>query len=223
MNDSKKRLIKEEFFDICAGIAFPMIVQIMFSATIIIFADYVSTSFWISLVALLVGEGFVVVAYYLFGNKSGSVAYTNFVVAEQIRVDGQPDYRRGGEYAPYKGFVIGFISTIPYIIVHILYCIFPGVSFLEFFLYFAFGWAVYPIYLGTQSISAFSMLFVLVLTVIHGAGYIIGKKQEFKRREAVRLADEATAAEFARREQEKLERAQRQREQAKEQAKKKKK
>lgn len=223
MNGNKKRLIKEEFFDICAGIAFPMIVQLMFSATIIIFADYVGTSLWISILALVIGEGFILAAYYLFGNKSGSVAYTNFVVAEQIRVDGQPDYKRGGEYAPYKGFLIGFISTIPYLIVHIFYCIFPNASFLEFFLYFGFGWAVYPIYLGTQSISAFSMLLVIVLTVVHGVGYIVGKKQEFKRREAVRLADEATAAEFERREREKQERAQRQREQAKEQAKKKKK
>lgn len=219
----KKRLFKEEFLDICAGVAFPMIVQIMFSVTIIMFADYAATELWIGIVALVVGEAFIFVAYFMFGNKNGSVAYTNFVVAEQIRVDGQPDYRRGGEYKPYKGFLIGFISTIPYLIFHIFYCIFPNADFLEFILLFGFGWAVYPIYLGTNSINALSMLFVFVLTAIHGVGYIVGKNKEFKRREAIRIADEATAAEFERRERERQERAERQREQAREQAKKKKK
>lgn len=223
MNENKKRLVKEEFLDICAGIAFPMIMQIMFSVTIILFADYAESELWIGIVSLVIGEAFIFVAYFMFGSKNGSVAYTNFVVAEQIRVDGQPDYRRGGEYKPYKGFLLGFITTIPYLIFHIFYCIFPNASFLEFILLYAFGWAVYPIYLGTGTINAFSMLFVSVLTVIHGVGYIVGKNKEFKRREALRLADEATAAEFERREIEKQERAQRQREQAKEQAKKKKK
>ncbi len=213
MESNKKRLIKEEFLDICAGIAFPMIVQIMFSVTIILFASY--SDFVVSLISLLIGEAFIFVAYFSFGMKNGSVAYTNFVLADKIRQDGDPNYKKGGEYAPYKGFMLGFITTIPYLIFHIFYCIFPNADFLEFLLLYAFGWAVYPIQLGTGNISALSMLFVIAPTVVHGCGYILGKHREFKRRETLRIADEATAAEFERREREKRERAERQREQSK--------
>ncbi len=208
-----------EVLDLLSGAMFPLIIQVVFGATIIFFAD--ADTLAIQIIALVFGEGILAAAYVMFGMKNGSVAYTRTVQAGKIRTDNdRPDFKKAGEYAPWKGFVIGFISVLLYLIFHVIYVLFPN-SFCEFLLLYIFGWAVYPVRIATNVISPWCMLIAIYPIILHGIMYIVGMKREYKKQEVIRIADEAAAAEFEQMRLEREKRAEEQRAQAQKNKKKK--
>ncbi|MCD8200838.1 MAG: hypothetical protein LUD47_02065 [Clostridia bacterium] len=223
---SKDYTPAREFVDLLAGAAFPFIIQLVFSATVMVFANAMD-AVAVVIIALVIGEGLLIGAYVLFGMRSGSVAYSRFVQGQKIR-DEDPlmnaGFKKVGEYKIYKGFLIGFISIVPCIIFHIFYLAIPN-SFCEFLMQYVFSWEFAPsiIYVSCGGITiaelppyvnALSMLVAIYPIILHGTMYYVGMKREYKKQEIVRIADEARAKEFEEMERERQERAERMRAEA---------
>ncbi|MCD8206087.1 MAG: hypothetical protein LUD29_05700 [Clostridia bacterium] len=222
---SKDYTPSREFVDLLAGAAYPFIIQLVFSATVMVFANAMDSP-WIVIIALVIGEGLLIGAYVLFGMRSGSVAYSRYVQGQKIRDESEENagFKKVGEYKLYKGFLIGFISVVPCIIVHFFYLVTPN-SVCEFLMQYIFSWEFAPtiIYKSFNDIAigdvelwinAISLLVCIMPIVLHGAMYYVGMKREYKKQEIVRIADEARAREFEEMERERAERAERMRAEA---------
>ncbi|MBD5636972.1 MAG: hypothetical protein HDP28_04010 [Clostridia bacterium] len=105
------------------------------------------------------------------------------------------DHHPEREYAPWKGFYIGFLIGIPVIVFAGLSCI-PGAfinGFGRFFLIMFAGFAIVPVSwifggfsAGVSSgMYACSMLFVLLPVIVTGVFYIIGAHVEKKRKKVI--------------------------------------
>lgn len=180
MKEEKGKKIRLEIFDLLSGAAFPFMIMLIFSASILSFASVDDMT--MSIVITVIGEVMLAAALFIFGRQNGVVAYRKSVQQSKKREIGTSDTKAllgVGEYSLYKGFLIGFITCIPYIIFEIINCIFPN-SFCEFLLQYAFGWAYYPLHYVKVS-EWLNLLWVIPATCVHALAYFIGGKIEKKK------------------------------------------
>ena len=187
-----------EFKDLLTGTAFPIILQLILSASIILFADY-TEEIALSVAALLFGEFLLNGAYAVFGRQNGITAYRHTVQGEKKR-SLQPDdvaaRFKTGEYAVWKGIVIGFISVVPFAVFQFVNCLAPN-TFCEFLLQYAFGWAVFPFRLIGQAAGELSQwlnfVWLIIPIGVHTGAYVWGaaveKARQLKAAEAQNFKD----------------------------------
>jgi hypothetical protein len=177
-----------EVSDLLQGAALPFIILIIFSTTIMLFAEYDDLA--IRLLAIVGGLILVTVAYIIFGRQNGAVAYRKYILGSKKRELGTSDKKaiyKTGEYALYKGFLIGFITVIPYIILQIINIIVPN-SVVEFLLIYACGWAYYPFkFFGAP--EAVNLVMIILPIGTHALGYYLGKIKEIQMQQ--RIAEES--------------------------------
>lgn len=180
-SQQKRRKFFLELKDLVLGAVYPFVLMCVLSVSIIALA--LTDDVVLNVIGVCVGEVFLFVAYVIFGRQSGITAYKRTVSGERKRnlaVEDITVYYKTGEYAPYKGFLIGAISTLPYLIFQMLYFIAP-LDFFSFLLEYAFAWAVMPFSFIENAPAALNLLSVVPSIAIQGAAYIIGKKTEEKR------------------------------------------
>lgn len=184
-----------ELKDLLAGAAFPFMLQLIFSASVILFASY-TEELGLSIAALVFGEILLSGAYAIFGRQNGAVAYRRTVQNAKKREAGSREPRAVlyvGEYALYKGFAIAFISCVPFIIFQIINAAAPNKP-CEFILMYAFGWAWYPfelIKLSGAKISGFlNLIWVIIPVAVHALAYFLGARREKKKQDLVAKAQE---------------------------------
>lgn len=188
-NSDKKFTFIYEARDIFAGTAFPLMLQMILSVTFIgMTTSFSSDDLALSIVLLSIGELFVGASYIIFGRQSGITSVRRIVQNSKKRDMGTTDKQALlyiGEYSAYKGFVMGFVSCVPYIIFQIIQCIAPNM-FCEFVLQYVFGWAALPLTLGGSQVSSwFNLLFVIYPVVVHGLAYIICAHNEWNKQQKV--------------------------------------
>lgn len=175
-----------EFYDIMAGVAFPFIVMLVISSTVILFASF-SGDIGISLVALIGGEIMMIAALIAFGRANGNAAYAKTVLNNQKRGLGSTDEKvlaKTGEYSLWKGILIGAILCIPFLIVQIIELCYDN-SVCTFCLQYMFGWAYYPFsYLG-KDYQALNLIMIILPIGTHALGYFLGKLKQIKIQQAV--------------------------------------
>lgn len=188
-NSSFKKLWFE-IKDMLSGAAFPLMLMAVFGATIIQWVESADDAVMRGAI-LIIGEIFLIVAYCIFGRQNGIVAYRKTAAQSKKRELGVDDIRvnwHTGEYAPYKGFIIGFITCIPYMLFEIIECSAPN-AFCRVVLSYGFGWAYYPFRLLGLS-GWFGLLLTIPLTGIHALAYILGAHGERKKMELIVAAQQ---------------------------------
>lgn len=180
------RRIWLECKNMIADVAFPFIVMIVLSTTIISFASY-SADLGISLIALIGGEIMITAALVVFGRANGGTAYGKTVLNEQKRSLGSTDEKvvcRTGEYALWKGILIGAVLCLPFVIFQVIELCYDN-SVCNFALQYICGWAYYPFsYLG-KGYQALNFILVILPIAAHTTGYYLGKLKQIKVQEAV--------------------------------------
>lgn len=178
---SRKRKFLYELKDILMGVAFPLMLTIVLSSTIIAFASY-SDDIVISLFALIGGEIMVFGAMFVFGRANGNTAYKKQVLNEQKRSLNSKEETvvyHTGEYAIWKGVVIALIVCLPFIIFQTVQLIADNV-FTRFCLIYISAWAYWPFsYLG-KAFEALNYLMIVPLVGVHTVGYYVGKLHQIK-------------------------------------------
>ena len=173
-----------ELRDMIVGAAFPLMLMLVFSVSIILFAFV--DDFGIKIAVLIVGELLLAGAYIIFGKFNGTTAAKKQVQNDTKRKLNSTEPKvvfRTGEYAPYKGFLIGLVSCVPYIIVQIIESACPNV-FTGFLVRYAFGWAFLPFDMAGLS-TWLNLIWVIPLSCIHGVAYIVGGRAEIQRQQKV--------------------------------------
>lgn len=180
------RRMRLETLDILSDVAFPQIVMIVISTTIISFASY-SGDLGISLLALIGGEIMMTAALVIFGRANGNAAYNKTVLNNQKRALGSTEEKvvcRTGEYALWKGALIGAILCVPFVILQTIELCYHN-SFCSFALQYVCGWAYYPFsYLG-KSYQALNFIMVILPIAVHTVAYYLGKLKQIKIQQAV--------------------------------------
>ncbi|MDE6442726.1 MAG: hypothetical protein K2L12_08260 [Clostridia bacterium] len=193
----KRQRILLEIKDILQGAAFPIMLQLVLSASVILFADY-SLEIGIQVFALVFGEILLIGSYILFGRQNGVTAYRRTIQGEskrKINVDDITVYYRTGEYALWKGIVIGAVSVIPFMLFEFIQCLAPNIV-CEFIVKYAFGWASYPFIVIGQIPSVgklsewLNFIWIVVPVGVHLGAYIWGGYGEKKRQLMVKEAQE---------------------------------
>ena len=181
----KRKAVGYEIRDLLAGSAFPIMLQLVFSASIILFADSSLGELALQIVALVFGEGLLIGAYLIFGRQNGIAAVRKSVqnVTRRENSDDIKAHFRVGEYALWKGFVIGFITCVPFILFQFVQGVYPNVV-CEFILKYAFGWATYPLDFAAVS-DWLNLVWIIPLTCVHAAAYYWGGALERKRQQKV--------------------------------------
>lgn len=183
---STKRKILFEIKDLLAGLAFPFVISLIFSATFIAFSA--SEDLAIKILAIVGGEIMFVIALLIFGRANGAAAYRKLLLHDQQRSLGSSDERVHyctGEYRIWKGLLIGFIITVPFIIIQIIQLAAPN-TFCSFCLQYLFAWAYCPFSLLDKQYQALDFLMVLLPTGVHALGYYLGKLREIKVQEELK-------------------------------------
>lgn len=180
------RRIWLEFLDLLSDIALPFIVMTVISTTIISFACY-SRDLGISIAALIGGEIMITASLVIFGRANGNAAYNKTVLNNQKRSLGSTEEKvvcRTGEYALWKGVLIGAVLCIPFVIFQVIeLCHHNWVC--DFALQYVFGWAYYPFsYLG-KGYQALNFIMAILPIVTHTVAYYLGKLRQIKIQEAV--------------------------------------
>ncbi len=181
------RKIWLEFKDILAGVAFPFMLSLVLSTTIILYASYSSQDLGVSLVALIGGELMLGAAFLIFGRANGSAAYKKTVSNAQKRELNSTDERvlcHTGEYALWKGVLIGFIPCIPFVIFQTIELIFSNVV-CSFCLKYICGWAYYPFHYLGEKFQALNYVIVIFPVAMHVIGYHLGKLKQIKIQEEI--------------------------------------
>lgn len=194
----KRQKVWFEIRDLLTGAAFPLMMQIVFSVSVILFADY-TADLAVRIVALVIGEALLAGAYIIFGRQNGITAIRRGVQSQKKRNANSADVKawyKTGEYALYKGFLIAFLSTVPFILFQFIECVAPN-SVCAFMVKYAFGWAVYPFVLIGEACGGLSewVNFVAILfpVGIHAAAYYRGASKEKKNQQKVAEAQEIKA------------------------------
>ena len=184
-----------ELKDLLVGAAFPFMLQLVFSASVILFASY-TDEIGLSIAALVFGEILLAGAYVIFGRQNGIVAYRRTVQNRKKREAGSNDNHAVlyvGEYELYKGFVIALISCVPFIIFQIINASAPNKP-CEFILMYAFGWAWYPFNLvnltGANVSEWLNLIWIVLPVAVHALAYWFGARQEKKKQYLVEKAQE---------------------------------
>ena len=164
-----------EFKDILASVAFPMIVTLVLSTTILAFASY--DDLLISVIALVGGEIMFTAAMIVFGRANGSAAYRKTLLNAQKRELGSTDERvicKTGEYALWKAAIISLIVSAPFIIFQTIELCWSN-KVCSFCLQYTCGWAYFPFsYLG-KSYQALNYIMLILPFGAHMLGYYLGK------------------------------------------------
>lgn len=187
----KRQRILLEIRDFLVGAAFPLMLQLVLSASVILFAD-ANGELAIQAFALVVGEIMLIAAYVIFGRQNGISAYRKTVVTSKKREMGSTEpkvYYKTGEYALWKGAVIGAVSVLPFVLFQFIQCVAPNV-FCEFLLKYAFGWATYPFFVFGVEISWLNFIWIVIPIGVHTAAYFWGGYKERKKQELLEKAQE---------------------------------
>ena len=139
----------------------------------------------LAIVMLCIGEAFIAAAYFIFGRFSGITSVRRLVQHAKQRDIGTSDKQAllyTGEYSAYKGFVMGAISCLPYIIFQIIQCAAPN-NFCYFILQYVFGWAALPLTFAKGVSPWLNLLFVIYPVAVHGAAYIFGAHKEWNKQQ----------------------------------------
>ena len=182
LEQNKGKKIRLEILDLLSGAAFPFMLMLILSASILSFAA--TDDMIMNIFIIVIGEILLAVVFGIFGRQNGIVAYRKSVQQNKKREIGTSDVKAllgVGEYSIYKGFLIGFITCVPFIVFEIINCILPN-SFCEFLLEYAFGWAYYPLHY-TNASEWLNLLWVIPATCIHALAYFIGGKIEKKKQD----------------------------------------
>ena len=175
--NEKLRKFLYELKDLAAGAAFPFMLMLIFSASVISFSA--SGDLPLRIVVLAAGELLLAASYVIFGKFSGVNAARKLNHNQKKRELGSSDTAVTlcvGEYSPYKGFLIGLLSCVPFIIFQIIGAAAPN-SFCDFILRYAFGWAFWPFGIAGFSVWL-NLIWVIPLSAVHGAAYIYGAVSE---------------------------------------------
>lgn len=168
--------------------------QMILSACIVLFIDY-TNELPLKAVILAIGEILLIVAYVIFGRQNGITAVRRGLQSQKKRNANSDDikaYYKTGEYALYKGFLIGFISCIPFIIFQFI-GVFVHNKIYTFVLRYAFGWAVYPFVLIGEISDWVNFVAIIFPVCIHAAAYYWGAWKERKNQQKVAEAQEIKA------------------------------
>ena len=187
----KRQRILLEIKDILIGAAFPLMLQLVLSASVIMFAD-TNGEIEIQAFALAMGEIMLIAAYVIFGRQNGISAYRKTVVSSKKREMQSDDikvYYKTGEYAIWKGIVIGALSTIPFILFQFIQCLAHN-TFCEFILKYAFGWATYPFIVFGVETDWLNFIWIIIPVGVHTLAYFWGGYRERKRQELLEKAQE---------------------------------
>ena len=187
----KRQKILFEIRDILVGAAFPFMLQLVLSASVILFAD-INDEPAIQGFALAVGEIMLIAAYVIFGRQNGVSAYRKTVVTQKKRDMQSTDvkaYYKTGEYALWKGVVIGFVSVIPFMLLQFVQCLAANM-FCEFILKYAFGWAAYPFKVFGVKTEWLNFIWIVIPIGVHTAAYYWGGRTERKKQELLEKAQE---------------------------------
>lgn len=190
-SQQKRQRILLEIRDLLVGAAFPLMLQLILSASVILFSD-IDDEPAIAAVILAVGEAMLIAAYVIFGRQNGITAYRKKVVAQKKRELNTGEVRAyygTGEYAIWKGIVIGFLTVIPFMIFQLIQCLAPNV-FCEFVLLYAFGWATYPFILLDVEIPWLNFVWIVIPIGVHLLAYFLGARREQKRQALLDKAQE---------------------------------
>lgn len=187
-----KKIILAEIKDIITGAAFPFMLQLIISASVILFADYSEAV--MRVVALVFGELLLIAAYVIFGRQNGLTAFRRAVHSEKIselHEGDAPQRVKAGEYSVWKGFAIGFASVIPFMLLQFVQCVAPNIV-TEFLLKYAFGWAAFPFIVIGQAVGELSQwlnfIWIVVPVGVHAAAYVYGaKREEIRQRKAAEM------------------------------------
>lgn len=170
--------------DILIGVAFPFILMLVISSTVLAYASY-TDDLAVSLIALIGGEIMIAASLVLFGRANGSAAYNKTLLNAQKRELGSTDESvicRTGEYALWKAAVIGLILCLPFIIFQTIELCADN-SVCRFCLQYMCGWAYFPFsYLGT-SYQALNFIMIILPVGAHMLGYHLGKLKRLKAKE----------------------------------------
>ena len=187
----KRQKVLLEIKDLFIGAAFPVMLQLILSASVIMFAD-ANGEIAIQAFALAVGEIMLIAAYVIFGRQNGISAYRKTVVTSKKREMESSDikvYYKTGEYALWKGAVIGAVTVIPFIIFQFIQCLAHN-TFCEFILKYAFGWATYPFIVFGVETDWLNFIWIIIPIGVHTAAYFWGAYKERKRQELLEKAQE---------------------------------
>ncbi len=182
----KRQRILFEIKDLLIGTAFPLMLQLILSVSVILYADY-NDDLAIRCVALVAGEIMLIAAYVIFGRQNGISAYRKSVVSgkkRELKSTEIKDYYKTGEYALWKGIVIGLISVAPFILFQFIQCLAPN-TVCEFVLKYAFGWAAYPFIVMGVKTQWLNFVWIIVPIGVHTVSYLWGGLIEKKRQQLV--------------------------------------
>lgn len=179
---TKKRKIWLEITDILAGCAFPLIIMVVFSSSIIMFAVSDTVDIVLRLIALIGGELLLGVAWFVFGRTNGSEAYKKTVENARKRELNSSDekvYYHTGEYALWKGLVIGLIVCVPFLIV-LTVQVCASNSVCSFLLQYAFAWGYAPFTFFGEVYVALGYVAIIYPVAVMTVGYYFGKRRQIK-------------------------------------------
>lgn len=198
--NNKGKKILWEMLDVLTGAAFPFMLQLVFSASVILFADYGATEIALGAVILVIGELLMGAAYFICGRQNGVIAVRRGMQNAKKTAIGSNDLKAElgiGEYALYKGVVIGLVTCLPFMLVQFIDC-FAHNRFCEFILKYAFGWAAMPFALVGKAVEGgisawLNFIWIVYPVAVHTFAYWFGAAKENKRRQIEEQAQEAKA------------------------------
>lgn len=201
VNDTRKKLTAKErgkkflleFKDMLIGAAFPFMLMLILSASIISYIAYSgSEDLGMKILILVVGEVMVFAATVIFGRQNGATAYKKTLQNGQKREVNSTDLNSVlyiGEYAPYKGAIIPLIACVPFVVFQFVQAVYPN-DVCHFALMYAFGWAYFPFNLAKLS-DWLNLLWIIPFAGAHLGAYIWGAKKEKKKLEQLAFVEDA--------------------------------
>lgn len=197
-NNQKGLIFWYELRDMLAGAAFPIMLQMIISVTFIGMTTFIISSNDIALSAVLlsVGEILLAVAYGIFGRQSGVTSVRRILNHSKKVEIGTNDKKAifgTGEYSAYKGFLIAFISCVPYIIFQIIQCIVPN-TFCDFLLRYVFAWAAIPFSFIQGASPWLNLIMVLLPVAVHGVVYVIFAHREWDKLQRLNKTQKSVSA-----------------------------
>ena len=181
-----------ELKDLLVGAAFPFMLSLILSTTIISYVGYGGEDLGLKIVVLLVGEVLIIAATVIFGKQNGIAAYKKTVQnGNKRKVNATDDNSRLyiGEYSLIKGVLIPLICCIPFIIFQIVEGAYHN-NVCEFALMYVFGWAYFPFKLAGLS-QWLNFIWIIPYAGVHLGAYIWGGKTEKKKQDQIAVAEEA--------------------------------
>lgn len=183
--NQKRKGILLELKELLTSAAFPFLIQIFLSASVILFADY-SGDKALQVFVIIFGELLLMGAFFIFGKMNGTTAYRQTIqhkAKREMESDSITAYLKTGDYAVWKGIVIALIAIVPFLIFQLVQCVAPN-TVCELILKYGFGWAAYPFIVIFGSDEAFSQwlnfIWIVFPIAVHTAAYIYGASKEAK-------------------------------------------